>query len=411
MQASRFIVVSVTLLLAAILLGGCQGPSGSDQAYQWQPLFGNGLHDSSPVIARVGEITITQKDLDLRFKELPRNAQDRYEGEEGQRLLLQDMVEQALMVIGAAEKELFNDPEVAQTLVSMRRQVMDSAMRERGLDLNQEPPEEEIRSFFDNNRHHFRQEALLNARHIECLSEKDAQEAYDRLKRGGMDNDFAHVAADYTRNLETAKNNGDLGWFNKGGFLPNVSNAKAFTEIVGDFEVGLHPPFRLVDRWHVVEILNKERSRPMTFKEARGQVVNAMKPGHQERLVQDFLAEARQRHTVKLEGRFAPGQGLSPEALFARGMALADAQAKLDMFALVYNDFPDHEKADDALFMAAMVTLEKWQDGRAVEVLLRRLIRDYPDSELVEDAQFLRDNQYNPKALNPESIEDLRQSQ
>lgn len=408
MTAARRISAAVPALAAILLLASCQAQSPEDRAFQWRPLFGNGLHDTSAVIATVGDVTITQRDLDLRYDELPPKLKNNYQGEEGQRLLLKDMVEQTLMVIGAVEKGLHNESDVARTLISQRRTTLDSAMRNYGLLRGNEPTEEEIKDYFDKNREQFRQEGMVLARHVETLSREEAEAAYARLLQGGPANDFPHVVQAYSKNLESGKNEGDLGWFNKGGFVPFLQNSPEFSKVAYDLQIGIHPPFRTGDRWHVVEILQKQHGRPMTFGEARDSVVAAMLPGHQDRVIKDYLLAARKEHPVQMKGVFAPGQGLSPETLFARGMAIADPQGKLAMFSLVFTDFPASPKADDALFMSAMVALDTWQDRRVAEDFLRRLLEEYPDSEMAEDARFLKDNLYNPKALNPSSIEELK---
>lgn len=408
MSAMRRVVPLMLIISLGLLLASCQSEEKSADNFQWKPLFGNGLHDSSPVIAQVGDIEITQLDLDMRYDELPPKLKNKYAGEEGQRLLLKDMVEQTLMVLGAVELGLHNDSNVARTLISQRRSTMDLAMRNLGLYESQKPTQDEVKDFFDKNRAMFRQEGMSLAQHVECLNQADAEQAYERLLMDGLENNFAHVVRDFSKNIETGKDGGQMGWFNKGGFIPFINNSVEFTNIAADLEIGLHPPFRIGDRWHVVEILKKEHGRPMTFKEAESQVLGAMLPGHQDALVKDYLLSARVKHPVAMMGRFAPGQGMSPESLFARGMAIADPQAKLDVFALVYTDFPESDKADDALFMSAMVAMDTWQDRRVAERYLRQMLEDYPDSELAEDAQFLKENMYNPKALNPSSIEELR---
>jgi peptidyl-prolyl cis-trans isomerase C len=408
MISVRRLIPLLTIPLFALGLISCQESTKENKEFEWKPLFGNGLHDSSPVVATVGDLEITQLDLDLRFDELPPKLKKNYQGEEGQRLLLKEMVEQALMVMGAVELGLYNDSDVARTLISLRRGTLDTAMRNYGLLRDNQPSEEEIRDYFDKNRSQFRQEGMARARHIECLTREQADQAYARLMRGGVENDFPHVVQDFSRNIDTGKESGEIGWFNKGGFVPFIQNAAEFTNIAYDLDVGLHPPFRIGDRWHVVEITKKEHGRPMTFGEAQGQILNAMMPGHQDRIIKEYLEKARQQHPVTLVGRYAPGQGLSAETLFARGMAIADPQAKLDLFALVFTDYPTSDKADDALFMSAMVAMDTWQDRRVADRFLMQLLRDYPDSELAEDTKFLRENLYNPKALNPSSIEELR---
>ena len=409
MTAVRRVFILLLVVCLGMFLASCQENQEKKPAFEWQPIYGHGLHDTSPVIATVGDLEITQMDLDLRFDELPPKLKHEYQGEEGQRLLLKDMVEQALMVMGAVELGLYNDTDVARTLISQRRSTLDLAMRNIGLLKEAQPTEDEIRDFFDKNRSQFRQEGMSLARHIECLGQQEAQQAYARLLQGGLENDFPHVVKDFSRNIESGKNSGELGWFNKGGFIPFVLNSQEFTTMAADLDIGLHPPVRVGDRWHVVEILKKEHGRPMTFGEARGQVLQAMLPGHQDQVTKDYLLEARQQHQVTMLGRFAPGQGMTPESLFARGMALADPERKLDMFSLVVTDFPAHDKADDALFMSAMVALDSWQDRRVAERYLTRLLTEYPDSELVDDAKFLQENLYNPKALSPKTIEELRQ--
>ena len=408
MFAVRRLLSLMFLLVLGFLLASCQGDVADNKDFKWKPIFGDGLHDSSPVIATVGDFEITQKDLDLHLDELPQRLKGRFSGEEGQRLLLKEMVDQTLLVLGAVEKGLYNDKDVSRTLISQRRVTLDSAMRNYGLLQGNEPTDEELRDYFDKNRARFRQEGLVLARHIECLSRDAANKAYTRLMLDGLENDFVHVVNDFTKNIESGKNGGDLGWFNKGGFVPFIQNSDEFTQVAFDLDVGVHPPFRVGDRWHIVEIMQKEYGRPMTFGEAKGQVLIDMKPGYQDQIFKNYLASARQQHPVVLVGRFAPGQGLDPETLFARGMALADPEAKLDMFALVFTDFPTSDRADDALFMSAMVALDTWQDRSVAEGFLKRLKSEYPDSDLVDDANFLKDNLYNPKALSPSTIEELR---
>jgi len=410
MFAVRRLSLLFVVAFLGLFLASCTGQKEEEKEFQWKPIFGNGLHDSSPVIATVGDLKITQLDLDLRFDELPPKLKKNFQGEEGQRLLLKEMVEQTLMVMGAVEKSLYNDTDVARTLISQRRSTLDLAMRNYGLLRDNVPTEEEIRDYFDKNREQFRQEGMVLARHIECLDRDSADKAYARLMQGGLENDFAHVSKDFNRNIESGKNGGELGWFNQGGFVPGLVNSSEFTTKAFDLEIGVSAPFRVGNRWHVVEILKKQYGRPMTFTEARDMVLNAMLPGHQDQIIKDYFQEARKQHPVVMTGRYAPGQGLSAETLFKRGMAIADPDAKLDMFALVFTDFPTSDKADDALFMSAMVALDSWSDRRVAEGYLRRLLTEYPDSELTEDAQFLKDNLYNPKALNPSSIEELRQN-
>jgi hypothetical protein len=158
----------------------------------------------------------------------------------------------------------------------------------------------------------------------------------------------------------------------------------------------------------VVEILARENERPMTFNEARDQVEMAMMPGFQDDILKRYLRESRKQHKVEMLGRFAPGKGLTPDELFARALAVAATGQKIDLLNLLYTDYPESDRADDALLLAATVALEGWQDANVANYYLEILLEEYPASELAEDAQFLKDNLYNPEVLNPKSMEEYR---
>jgi hypothetical protein len=252
--------------------------------------------------------------------------------------------------------------------------------------------------------------ALLNVRHIEVETKEVADEVYARLMEGGRENHFVLLTAEYSVNEETAREAGNCGWFNEGGQFPLIRGGSEFTKKCYELEDGLNPPFRIADRWHVVEVLEKKPVRPMTFKEARNKVELDMTPAYQDALIKDYLRAARERYTVAMMGRFAPGQGLTPEQLFVQAMNVADPDRRIDLFRMIWTDFPEAKEADDAMFMAANVALESFQDYKVAERYLRLLLETYPDSELAGDAQYLKDNLWNPEALNPRSIEELRKS-
>ena len=76
---------------------------------------------------------------------------------------------------------------------------------------------------------------------------------------------------------------------------------------------------------------------------------------------------------------------------------------------MIYVDFPESDRADDALFLSGNLVLDAFNDRRQGASLLNRLLKEYPESELVPDTQYMLENFDNPKAMKPSSIDDLRQ--
>ena len=413
----RNLFVILIVISSLTLVAGCQEGSSSNAAagsrtsardFQWQPLFGDSAKDISEVIAKVGDIEITSRNLDLYFDELTPAEQNKYAGPDGKRLLLKRMVDSVLLVQGAVDKELYNDQDVARTLIAQRRVILESAMINYGLLRDNKPSEKQVREFFMNNREHYRQAGIVEARHIECRTKEQAEKAHKRLLKGGRGNDWMSVMVEFTVNEESKDLKGNVGWFNQGGVIPFIKGSKAFTAQAYGLENGVHPPFMIADRWHVVEILKRENERPMTFTEAKGSVALEMLPAWQDGILKDYLLKTHRENDVTLLGEFAPGKGLSADELFSRALAVADPERKIELLNLIHSDYPQSDRADDALFLSASTALEALSDVRVAERYLRLLLDEYPDSELAEDSKFLMDNLYNPEVLNPKSVEDLR---
>lgn len=400
----RIILSILTLLTCAVALTACQEGGGSDD-FEWQPLYGDGGHDGTPVVARVGDIEITQKQLDLRYDELPRQHKARYEGESGLRLLLREMTNEALLVMGAVDEELYNMQEVRRTLISTRRTALSRAMRGLSIVADKEPTEEQMQEYFRLNRSKYEVKGRVNLRHVECLTRADANAAFERLKRGeetgDRNDDFAHVAVDYSVNEKTRANEGILGWVNEGSYVPYIPDSTEFTRIAFNLPMGINLPVEVGGRWHVIQVETKEEDRPMTYQEARATLKNHMMAGFQDELTTEWLAAARERHGVSYHGRFAPAGGISAEQLFARAMTVPGHLEKYDLFMTIQQEYPDSDRADDALFWGAQSAMDAFQDPVLAVNLLHQLITNYPDSEFVEDARYIVDNAHDEKVWNP----------
>ncbi len=406
----RSLFVLFVVIAVVVALAGCQGGESASGKFEWQPLFGDFTNDTSDVVATVGDVKITARMVALYIDELPPRIRSEFEGADGERLAVKKMIDQALMVQSAMALKIYNDQDVARQLISQRRNTLDYAMRNYGLLRGKKPSEDELRSFFNDNKDKYRQLGLVMARHVECLNRDDANLAYQRIQSGEFKDSFNHVVSEMSVNSDTKKEGGNTGWFSKGGFIPYIRGAEDFANQVYDMEKGVQPPIKVVDRWHVVEVTHREYARPQTFTEAKEKVAQDMLPGWQNALIKDYLLEARQTYNVAMMGKYAPGQGATPDELFTRALAVVDVDKKLDLLSMIHTDFPTSNRADDALFMSANVALVSWSDRRVAERYLNMLIKEYPDSELIEDATFLRNNLNNPKVLNPQSIDDLRQN-
>ena len=392
-RAILFLVSGIMALTAITLLTSCQDEKSVVPAYDPQVYFGDGMEDGSMVVCRVGDLVITERQLNMRMEELNRDEKRNFAGDHGVRLLLRFMVDEYFLASGANERELYNHPDVARTLIMQRRRHLVEAMRNIGLLANQEPSLDDIRTYYESHKDELVQQGIMHARHVQTSTREAADEAYDRLINGsGRDAVFAYVAGDLSVNPVTKAQNGDLGWFNRGGFIDAIPNSASFTTVVWELDPGIHPPIKIGSYWHVIEVTRKDYDRPMTIQEAEGRIKQILMPQYQMAVISEFVDEEKARVGVEYFGDFRPGQGKSAVELFERAFVTQSPEQQLALYDLLIEDYPESDLVDDALFMAANVVLENWGDIRNGHAYLSLLIELYPDSEYVDDARYLLEN-------------------
>jgi parvulin-like peptidyl-prolyl isomerase len=96
----------------------------------------------------------------------------------------------------------------------------------------------------------------VHARHILVNTEDEANQVMGRLQAG---EDFGTLAAEYSVDVTTRENGGDLGWFPRGGLLvPEVEDV-AFTLQPGNTS----PIVRSAWGYHIIQVLEFDSARPV----------------------------------------------------------------------------------------------------------------------------------------------------
>ncbi len=401
---------ALVALLPLVLLAACQEVKQESRWPDDSILFGDQYSDSSPVVCTVGDLTITQNDLDMRFEELTNDQKNRFRDVSGKRLLLRFMVDEALMIKAAYDLELYNDTSVARSYIMYRREVMKSAMQNIGLLKDKEPSVEQIREYYEAHREDYRRQGRMHIRHVQTDTKQQADAAWERLQGTGRESQFNYVVRDFSTNRESKKIEGDVGWFNRGGFVPYIKESREFTEAVWHLDIGVHKPLQVGDYWHIVEVFEREYGRAQTLEEAYDKVLMDYKPIFQQEILDRFLTEARVQTSVEYFGDYRPGEGRTAKELLSRAMTVVDTDQKLLFLDLIIDDYGTSEYADDALFFAGNIMLDDFGDRRQASAYLQRLVDEFPTSEYAEDAQYMIDNMYSVDFEKPTSIEELQKN-
>jgi peptidyl-prolyl cis-trans isomerase C len=399
------------LLVAVTLAAGLSSCQNSNEVKLSAPkeLFGNGMPDESPVICIVNGMEITQHDLEMRLREMPQALRSTYDGENSERRVLEFMITETMLAQTAAAEGLQADPAVAQQLISQWRVTMRDAYASLVIWRDLEPSPDEIQDYYNENKQSYYTQGSIKARHIQCDTRSDAEAAYAAIMAGGYDGLFANVAAKFSHNAKSLVQGGDLGWFSRKGFIPTLNYGPTFAQHVFDWDRGLHEPELIGGDWHVVEILNREPSRQLTIDEVRDRIVDDLTPSVRKRANEDYIAANRANTDIEYFGAYRPGEGRTAEELIRLAMMANTFERKIQLYDLLLLDYPDSEYAPVALFMTANLHIDTYGDTYTARGLLKRILRVYPESELIDQVNYMLENLGNPNFQTPQSIEELRE--
>ena len=188
------------------------------------------------------------------------------------------------------------------------------AMLERSIQVPA-PTDEECSRYYEANKSHFVQGALVHARHIlfavtagvdvHKLVVRAEQALLELSRQGVPQGRFGELARELS-NCPSAACGGDLGWFGPEQCAEELAN-ELFHQKNPMHGMGLHP--RLVhsaDGFHIVEVLGRKQGRPAAFGEVQPRIAV--------QLSQQARTRALHRYMRLLAGRAS-----------VEGMALPDA--------------------------------------------------------------------------------------
>ncbi|MFK9120128.1 peptidylprolyl isomerase [Peribacillus frigoritolerans] len=155
--------------------------------------------------------------------------------------------------------------------------------------------DDEISTYFEDNKDTFAQAEQVEASHILVEDEKTAKKVAKELAAGG---DFAKLAAEYSTDTETADNGGSLGYFGKGDMV------EEFEDVAFDLDKNkVSDPVKTEYGYHIIKVTGKKEAKKANLEDSKEVIKETLLS---ERLQEEYpvwLAEVKKDHDItnKLE--------------------------------------------------------------------------------------------------------------
>lgn len=212
------------------------------------------------------KITVSSKEIDAELQELI----DSYGGEE--------TFEQQLTSSGLTQDDIKEDIEVNLKI-------------EKLLEPQIEITEEEMQTYFDENKDSFAQTKQVKASHILVEDEETAKEVKEKLDNG---EDFAELAKEYSTDTASAESGGDLGFFGEGSMVAEFEEA-AFSMKVDE----ISDPVKSDYGYHIIKVTDTQEAAEANFEKSKEEIKGILLDEKMTNEYPTWLEEKQKEYDVK----------------------------------------------------------------------------------------------------------------
>ncbi len=274
----------LSLFLLVLLLSGCGAKSSQGNA-----------------LARFDGTVLTDTEYVERLDGLPPEVRA-FAGQH-KKDFLNDMVAEHFLLKEAQKRGVQNDPEVKELMEAARRKIIISRLVEKEIDDKIKLGSDEAERYYNDHRDEFMTQLTLRASHILVKTEEEAKLIKAQLESGG---DFEEMARSSSLD-ETAIRGGDLGFFQKGRFVPEFEEA-VFAMKKGE----LAGPVQSQFGYHVIKVTDRLEPTLRQFRDVEGFVQQRLLSSKRSKAFKDLVEKLKGSSKVEVDEKRLEALKINP---------------------------------------------------------------------------------------------------
>ncbi|MBU5314606.1 peptidylprolyl isomerase [Tissierella carlieri] len=150
--------------------------------------------------------------------------------------------------------------------------------------------EEDISSYFEQNKTSFDQKEEVRARHILVKTEDQAKEIKEKISAG---EDFAQLAKEHSTDEMTKESGGDLGFFGKGKMVKEFEE-EAFGLGIGE----ISNPVKTDYGYHIIKVEEKKEAKEATLEEHKDEIKDILVEAKLPEVYQNWYQEKYDEYKI-----------------------------------------------------------------------------------------------------------------
>ncbi|WP_455538288.1 peptidylprolyl isomerase [Terrisporobacter sp.] len=244
------------------------------------------------ILAKVGQKEITNLDVQGAIQGLDPYQAQQFQTEEGQKYVLDDLVNQELLYMYAKDNKIDQDEEFRTEMKRVEENLLKQYVINKILTSIQ-LTEEEKRAFFDAQKQSFSKPETASAKHILVDNEEKANDILGKINAGEVS--FENAAKEHST-CPSKDNGGDLGTFGRGQMVPEFEDA-VFNMNNGE----VSGPVKTQFGYHLIKLENKNESSIPEYDEVAEQVERTLLFQKQGEVYQQKLNEVKEKYPNAVE--------------------------------------------------------------------------------------------------------------
>lgn len=241
------------------------------------------------VLANVDGRDVRESDLNALMSNLGQNAAY-FQGEEGRKKLIDELVMHELIYSEALENELEKDEEFIAVMKNMKKSMLQQyGLRKMFNDIN--VSDEEVEDYYNKNKSKYKKTEMVKASHILVDTEEKAKKILEDIKAGLS----FEEAAKQNSSCPSKEVGGDLGQFGRGQMVKEFEDA-AFAMKKGE----ISEPVKTEFGYHIIKLTDYVPEGDSELKDVFEEIKKNYFLEKQEKVYQDKKDELKDKYKVEV---------------------------------------------------------------------------------------------------------------